>query len=577
MMKLLSEHVGPGKEFDLGLDSWFCGGKKVESLCFKSGPHTLTEFFDKSFLENKNKEFIVYQDERYTYGEVQSIIKRLGNALVEQLGVKKGDRIAVSMRNFPEYCFTFIAATWLGAIIVPLNSWWKGEELAYGLNDSGTKVLFCDSERFSRVENILGDLKLKVVVVRPESTTHQKYGIVEFATLMESSSKTETPFHVHTDDVATIMYTSGTTGHPKGVVQTHRGVTNQLRMAYFAKKLYSILMPPAENDVQSCIVCPVPLFHVTASHHVFLSSFVAGRKMVLMYRWDAGEALKIIEKERPDSWTGVPTMVQDMMEHPDFDKTDTSSLKSVGGGGAPTPKAQVEKVGKKFKNGAPQQGYGLTETNGAICSISGEDYLSNPGSCGKPFPIVQVAVVDPDDASGKALAAGEKGEILIKSPLIMKEYWNNKSKTDEAIISLPDLGHGWFRTGDIGVVNEEGFIFILDRAKDIIIRGGENISCAEVESAAFENPRVFECAAFGIKDRRLGEVVGLMVVPKPGESISPEEVLQTMSPHLAAFKMPKLNHVFFQHDPLPRGATGKILKRTIRDQINSQLETQSKL
>eukprot|EP00511_Aplanochytrium_stocchinoi_P002341 CAMPEP_0204838622 /NCGR_PEP_ID=MMETSP1346-20131115/31368_1 /ASSEMBLY_ACC=CAM_ASM_000771 /TAXON_ID=215587 /ORGANISM="Aplanochytrium stocchinoi, Strain GSBS06" /LENGTH=577 /DNA_ID=CAMNT_0051974783 /DNA_START=115 /DNA_END=1848 /DNA_ORIENTATION=- len=577
-MEVLMNHVGPGKEFELGMDSWECGGKQVETMCFLSGPHTLREFYQRSFAEHADKEFIVYGDERYTYAQVEQIIKTLAHSLVEQLGVKQGDRVAISMRNFPEYCFTFIAVTWLGAIIVPLNSWWKTEELAYGLTDSGSKVLVCDTERFGRIEPKLNELKLQVVITRPENDSHKKHNIKVFEELMSDESKlSPAAYHSHTDHPACIMYTSGTTGHPKGVVQTHRGVTNQLRMAILARKINQIAFPPTGNEPQSCIVCPVPLFHVTATHHVFLSSFVVGRKMVLMYKWDAGEALKIIEKEKPDSWTGVPTMVQDLMEHPDFEKTDTSSLKTVGGGGAPTPKSQVERVGEKFKNGAPQQGYGLTETNGAISTIAGEEYVKNPGSCGKPFPIVEIAVVDPDDPSGKLLPAGQKGEILMKSPLIMKEYWNNRDKTDEAIISLPDNGHGWFRSGDIGIVNEDGYIFIMDRAKDIIIRGGENISCAEVESAAFENPKVFECAAFGIKDERLGEVVGLMVVPKAGESTTQAEILETVKPRLAAFKVPQQHHIFFQSDPLPRGATGKTLKRTIRDRINAKLESKSKL
>merc|ERR1719174_2676937 len=308
---------------------------------------------------------------------------------------------------------------------------------------------------------------------------------------------------------------------------------------------------------QPCLLCPVPLFHVTASHHIFLASFSGGRKMVLMYKWDAGEALRLIEAEKPSGWTGVPTMVQDLMNHPDFDKRDTSSLMSVGGGGAPTPTTQVNKVSKKFKNAAPSQGYGLTETNGAVCAISAAAYVAHKSSCGKAFPIASFMIADPDTL--EVLGAEQRGELLIKSPLTMSHYWNKPKKTSDAIVSVPGHGDGWFRSGDVAKLDAEGFLYILDRVKDIIIRGGENISCAEVETAFYRNDSVHECAAFGIKDERLGEVVGLMVYFKAGAT------------PLSAFKIPLEKNVFFTETTLPRGATGKILKRAIRDKINAAL------
>eukprot|EP00658_Telonema_sp_P-2_P015903 TRINITY_DN16146_c0_g2_i1.p1 TRINITY_DN16146_c0_g2~~TRINITY_DN16146_c0_g2_i1.p1 ORF type:complete len:309 (-),score=64.82 TRINITY_DN16146_c0_g2_i1:143-1069(-) len=307
--------------------------------------------------------------------------------------------------------------------------------------------------------------------------------------------------------------------------------------------------------------------------------FVKGGKTVLMRKWDAGRALKLIESEKVTGWTGVPTMVQDMMEHPDFDADKVKTLKGVGGGGAPTPPSQVSKSNQKFKSD-PSQGYGLTETNGAVCSISGAAYLANPTSCGMPFPFVQACILDPD--SSRVLPDGSIGELCFKGPLVMSHYWNKPKATDDAIVEAPGLGKGWFRSGDIGNIDEQGYVYIRDRAKDIIIRGGENISCAEVEGSFFAaaSEFVMECAAFGIKDARLGEEVGVMVYLKPQTDISAPDLVERVvnTKLLAKFKVPLAKNVVFTRVPLPRGATGKILKRQIRDTVNKQLgSTRSKL
>lgn len=294
----------------------------------------------------------------------------------------------------------------------------------------------------------------------------------------------------------------------------------------------------------------------------------------MMAKWDPLKALQLIEREKCTTWTGVPTMVQDMMEHPDFDKYDVSSMRSIGGGGGPTPAAQVGKVAQKFKGGGAGQGYGLTETNGAVSTNGGPDYLRKPTSIGKPFPIVQMQARDVD--TGKVLPTGERGELWIKSVLNMKEYFNKPEKTTEVLDK-----DGWFASGDIGKLDEEGFAYILDRAKDLIIRGGENISCAEVEAAFFDTGKVLECAAFGIPDERLSEVVGLMVVPNSaGSGITAQELWSAVAGKIAGFKIPEVRHIFVTMERLPRGATEKILKREIRDSIAKKLgstKPQSKL
>mmetsp|Transcript_32593 Transcript_32593/g.85327 ORF Transcript_32593/g.85327 Transcript_32593/m.85327 type:complete len:365 (+) Transcript_32593:155-1249(+) len=364
------------------------------------------------------------------------------------------------------------------------------------------------------------------------------------------------------------MYTSGTTGNPKGVVHTHRNICDQMRFVELSAAIERASGTAPRS--QPCGICAVPLFHVTGSHHIFISSFPTGRKLCLMYKWDAAEALRLIEEERATFWTGVPTMVQDLIEHPDFAKRDTSSLKSIGGGGAPTAPALVPKVNKRFR-GSASNGYGLTETNGAICTNSGNDYVRNPGSCGKPFPIVEAKCVDLE--TGADLGTDQRGELLLRSSLVMLHYHNKPEKTKEVLTE-----DGWFRTGDIATINAEGFIFIVDRLKDIVIRGGENISCSEVENAFYAGaPAIMECTAFGVPDARLGEDIALMAYLKPGQRASVSEMRASVGGTLANFKTPNPKHIFVIDRPLPRGATGKIQKAQVRKDAATLLKQPSKL
>eukprot|EP01059_Diplonema_ambulator_P025576 TRINITY_DN42654_c0_g1_i1.p1 TRINITY_DN42654_c0_g1~~TRINITY_DN42654_c0_g1_i1.p1 ORF type:complete len:600 (+),score=198.58 TRINITY_DN42654_c0_g1_i1:51-1802(+) len=572
-----AELMGPGGDFELGPGHWKLGYDKkerpVNGIMFKRGLNNLREAYDKYYGMNAGKDCVVFKNERLTFGQFWQKACALGAALVETFGIRRGDRVGVCSQNNPEWMLSFVAITAIGAVVVPLNSWWKGHELEYGITDAGCKIFICDLRRYNQVSDILPRLKVTPVLIRA-----QVPNVLSFNDLIMPFIGCPCPaVYPASYDVAAIMYTSGTTGHPKGVTLTHLGVCTQLTIAAVTTELTTRIqakfkVPP--SPYQECAIVPVPLFHVTASHHLFLSSMIIGRKLVLMEKWDAGLALELIEREKATNWTGVPTMVQDLMEHPDFAKRDTSSLTAVGGGGAPTPLSQVGKVVKKFKTAAPAQGYGLTETNGAVAWIKGDEYVTKPGSTGKPFPTVEVLVCDTE--TGKVLKQGERGELLVRSPLNYLKYWNKEKATNESLVEVEGHGYGWFRTGDVVEVDAEGYIYIKDRAKDIIIRGGENISCAEVESAFFSTCHdIHELSCFGLKHERLGEQVAILIHPKAGVNPDPAQLIESVrkAAVLADFKIPEVSAIFFTHEPLPRGATGKILKRVIRDEYNKKVQS----
>ena len=360
------------------------------------------------------------------------------------------------------------------------------------------------------------------------------------------------------EDDATILYTSGTTGRPKGAVSTHRAVVQAL-MGFGCKTSIEGLRRPEEaagTTGPPVFILIVPLFHVTGNVPVMLGSLASGLKLVIMHKWDPGRALELIEREKVTHLVGVPTQSWDLLEHPDFDRFDTSTLVSVGGGGAPAPPQLVGKVGERFSSAKPQIGYGMTETNAYGPGNSGTDYETHPTSTGRTTPIMQVEIRDPDL---HPLPHGELGEIWMKGPNLIRGYWNKPEATAETIVD------GWLRTGDLGRMDEEGFVYIEDRAKDMILRGGENVYSAEVEAAIYEHPAVYEAAVFGLPHERLGEEVAVSIVPREGETIDPEELRSFLRDHLAPFKIP--SQVFIHEEALPRNPAGKILKRQLRDEL----------
>jgi long-chain acyl-CoA synthetase len=458
-----------------------------------------------------------------------------------------------------------------------MNALWQSDEMAHALRASTPKVLFADDERLARLEEC-EDLpaKLRVFAVRsrsPQAAGGQRLGdaLGDLRGDLRGEARGEArsePLMPAADidpgDDATIFYTSGSTGHPKGAVSCHRAIISALmswELDAHAGLLRQGIEPPPAPDAQTqpATLLAVPLFHVTGCHAIFLSSLRVGRKIVLMYRWDAQEALRLIEAERVTAFTGVPTMTWEMLQSPDFDRYDTSTLMTVGGGGAPAPPEQVRQVEQRFR-GRPGIGYGLTETNAVGAQNSGDDYLARPRSTGRPPVMVDIEAFDD---TGRQLPRGEQGEISLRGPVLFRGYWNKPEATREAIVD------GWFRSGDIGRVDEDGFVYIEDRKKDMVLRGGENVYSAEVEAGLYEIDGVREAIVFGIPDARLGEKVAAVIVLRPGVELSPEAVRAALAPHLAHFKIPE--HIELRSEALPLNASGKFLKREVRAQVMEAL------
>ncbi|CAN5463412.1 hypothetical protein BH18ACT1_BH18ACT1_03040 [soil metagenome] len=412
-----------------------------------------------------------------------------------------------------------------------------------------------DIERAERAAGTCRRLGVRILVARsgyrplPDGAERWEEAVVPGAALPEVT--------VGPDDDATILYTSGTTGHPKGAVSTHRAVTQALT-AFGCRTAIQRLRRPDEgvSTGPPTFILIVPLFHVTGCVPVLLSCFASGLKLVMMYRWDAERALELIERERVTNFVGVPTQSWDLLESPSFSTRDTSSLVSVGGGGAPAPPELVKRVASSFRSGRPSIGYGMTETNAYGPQNSGEDYLTHPTSTGRGAPVLDIEVRNAED---RPLPVGERGEIWFKGPHLIRGYWNKPEATAETIVD------GWLRTGDIGRIDDEGFVYVEDRAKDMVLRGGENVYCAEVEAAIYEHPAVYEAAVFGVPHERLGEEVAAMVVPRPGATLRAEDLQAHVAERLAPFKVP--SRVVIAESQLPRNAAGKILKRQLRDEV----------
>lgn len=539
----------------------------IEYNVFSKIPSNLSKLYELG-LAAADKTFLVYQDERFTFAETLAISRRIARVMLETYTIAPGDRVAVCARNSPEWCMTYMAATMIGAVIVPMNSWWKGPELEYGLNDSGAKLVFIDPDRLAQLLPHLSQVESEIAIIKPLENEKTYPGFYDLIEGIEPLSEAElNAIEVLPEANASIMYTSGSTGMPKGVLSSHRNIISALYTWCFVKEITEILRPELveENpEFDPAILANVPLFHVTGSHAQFLACFLYLRKFVMMYKWDAEQALELIEKERISVLHGVPTMAWEVMQSEKFERTDIRSLRSVQSGGAPRPPEHLNMILEKFPDNAiPGLGYGLTETNAIGAIISGKFYEARPNSTGRPTPpITEVKIVDEND---NTLENGEVGEICIKSPTVMKGYWNKPEATAEVIKD------GWFYSGDIGMLDPLGFLIIMDRAKDIVIRGGENIGCAEVEYAIAEHPSVNEVSVYGVPDERLGEKPCATVMLRTGSQLSENDLKQFLKDKIAGFKIPEL--MYFQYEQLPRIASGKIAKKELRASTISLLDS----
>ncbi|MEC8974684.1 MAG: class I adenylate-forming enzyme family protein, partial [Actinomycetota bacterium] len=461
--------------------------------------------------DQREDEFIIYEDERWKMPELLALAGQIGAALVTKFQIGKGDRVAIAMRNYPEWIAAFTAITSIGAVAVPLNAWWESEELEFALNDSGARVVFADDERIQQLRKANGCAdSLDIVSVR--STNAEEQGVIPLKSVLDNT-QTMPEAEIHPDENMTILYTSGTTGTPKGAVSSHRAILSAL-LGFSARAQVSEIMEPSKTDssesVQNAFMLCVPLFHVTGLIPVMLGSFAGHSKLVMTHKWDPNRALELIEKEKVTHFIGVPTMSWDLLEAETFHMRDTSSLRSVGGGGAPMPPELVKRIDDNFKRGKPGLGYGMTETNAYGPQNTGQEFLEHPTSTGRPVPIMELRVTDPD---GNVLPTGSKGELWFNGPTLITEYWNRPEASAETIVD------GWLRSGDIGHIDDDGRIYVSDRVKDMVLRGGENIYCAEVEAAIYEMPPVYECSVYGVPDERLGEKLACHIMVKPGMNL----------------------------------------------------------
>ncbi|WP_062270582.1 class I adenylate-forming enzyme family protein [Endozoicomonas arenosclerae] len=532
----------------------------IQYRSFKNAPATLTEIYEASTAFG-DAPFLVYQDETYSFKEVFELSQKLSASLVQQ-GVKKGDRVAIAMRNCPEWVIAFIAATSAGAIAVALNSWGEADELEYGLSDSGASLVFVDGRRLELLSDKLDDLGVKAVAVRVDgelpANTQSWQQVVE-------SGASAPSVQISSEDPAFIMYTSGTTGRPKGALTSHRAAGQAIMCGSMAGMVVASQHPKTVERLMArgkptAIMLSLPLFHGSGLITVIFNALRGGTKVVMQAKWDPEDALKLIEKEGVGTLSGAAKMIWDLLEHPEFDKYDTSSIFSMTGVGAAQPETLVKDILNTFPDNFLGTGYGMTESNMFATLNTGPAYQENKDSVGLPYPVTDIKVVDDQ---GKELPVGEVGEICIKGPTLVDGYWGKKEATEGTIID------GWLHGGDIGYLGENGLVYVCDRKKDMVIRGGENIYCVEVEAVINAHTDVDECAVFGVPHERWGEELAVTLKLKGNSELSEEDLKEHVSRHLAKFKVPAYVHI--ASESLPRNAMQKILKHEVRRQYLEKL------
>tara|TARA_R110000823_G_scaffold171736_11_gene304260 strand:+ start:26680 stop:28362 length:1683 start_codon:yes stop_codon:yes gene_type:complete len=507
--------------------------------------------------EHGEREFLVYEDERRSFAQLFAEADSIAAALQVE-GIEKGDRVAIAMRNYPEWMTAYLAIVMIGAVVVPVNSWGQPADIAHAVEDSGARCVFLDQQRYDGVAERFAERGIRMLIARPATADHP-HSLEAF--VAGYAAETPRPVAIDGDDLAMIMYTSGTSGKPKGAASTHRALSQaifNMECAAVAAAMTNgeLITAMLEQGFEPTSLLAVPLFHVSGCHAQFFVNLRGGRRIVMMYKWDVERALDYIERERITGISAAPSMVLDLLEAPGFAERDTSSLFSLGVGGAATPPRVAQLVSEKLPQNFSGTGWGMTETNAQGASYTGRAFSEKRGAAGFPHPVVDFRICD---EQGEELPPLEIGEIWVRSPANIREYWNRPEA------NATDLRDGWLKTGDIGYLDAEGFLFLADRAKDMIIRGGENIYPIEIENELLEHPAVREVAAIGLPDERLGESVLAVVHLHAGQSVAEQALLDFARERLAAYKVPAGIH--FSEQPLPRNATNKVLKRELKERL----------
>ena len=539
----------------------------VEMPAFTAAPPTLAHYFAHFCNEHKDVEFIVDGDLRMTFGQTYAAAVCVAEGLVTKHGVEKGDRVGIAARNSANWMIAYMGIAMAGGCVTLLNGFWSGDELAYGIRLAECKIVLADAGRAKRLEGT--DHSAQLVMIEHGSPPEGLANIWAAPGDQASSVAMTMLGQLGPDDLATILYTSGSTGQSKGAYSDHRGVITGV-MNYVAQSAMAKLLMESKGEdmsAQPSALVAVPLFHVTGEVPLFLQSYAIARKLVLMPKWDAREALRLMDAEKVTYFVGVPLMSYEMATHPDRDQFDLSACRSFAAGGAPRPLEHVTKIKDAFPGGFRMLGYGLTETNAVGCGNFNENYIAKPGSTGKASkPMVELAILDDD---GNHLEQGAVGEVCIRSVANFRGYWKNEEATRDAFTD-----EQFFRTGDLGYLDEDGYLYIVDRKKDIIIRGGENISCIEVEDAVYAHDDISECSVFGLPDDRMGEVPAAVFRVKEGrDAITAADLREFLLSRIAPFKVPLEQHIWVTTESLPRLGTQKIDKKSLREAYTKHLAT----
>ncbi|MEI2700174.1 MAG: AMP-binding protein [Microthrixaceae bacterium] len=565
------ELTGPGGQFEVVVETIDGHPIKVYKDRF-ANLRVVAEFA----AAHGDKEFLVHGDSRISFSDFLAASNSLSNAL-GAVGVGHGDRVAVLAQNCPEWCMTFWGTIDIGAVLVGLNSWWSADEIIYGLRDSGARVLVVDARRLERIADAVGEIetleRIYLIDADPSELVTDRSGpagssgpvLLPFRDLTSCPTGEFPDEPVDESDPAVIFYTSGTTGRPKGAVSTHRSMVANLQntaflltagaMASAATRATGTDATPASHGGQPVALFTAPLFHVAGCHSTLVVGLMGGLKLIMVEgRFDPVKALSLIEAERVTIWSAVPTMVWRVCEAPQRHDYDTSTVTSVGFGGSPSAGEMQRRVRETFPNlKATTNAYGLTESSSVATTLSGDDALRKPDSVGQPVPTVDVAIAAPD---GSHLGSGETGEVLLRGPIIMAGYWNKPEATASTIID------GWLHTGDVGHLDDEGYLYITDRAKDMLIRGGENVYCVEIENRLVEHPDIADAAVIGVPHDSLGEEVKAVIEVVDGSDPSDAEIRQWVAQTLASYKVP--TQIQRWDTKLPRNASGKLLKNVLR-------------